>query len=116
MDIIVTVPKGELGNIEKEDAWIAEMHKQGKTTFSFWSMPRKPVDIKEGDRVYFVVDGFVTCYHEFIGFVYDFTCEVTGRFWSGLNLKMRNPPIWLKKPFPMKGFRGFHYVREPIPS
>ena len=111
MDIVVTIPKSEVENIKREDEFVAQL--QGNAV-QFWAVPRKPKDLKVGDKVYFVENGYVTCYHIFIGYVYDPVCEVTGRVWSGLNFLLRCPQVRLEKPVPMSGFRGFHYVREPI--
>lgn len=111
MDIVVTIPRKEYRNIIKEDEEVSRLNNQA---VQFWSLPRKPKDIKVGDRVYFIEKGHITCYHKFIGFIYDPVCEVTGRVWAGLNLLLECPFTPLKNPVPHKGFQGFRYVKERI--
>lgn len=110
MDIVVTVPKSELKNVSREQKWAAEVG--AKKTVCFWKVGREPKKLKPGDRVYFVHDGMIVNYNEFIGCDWDCHCEVTHRDWPGLNLVMKNPETWLKHPVPMKGFQGFRYLKE----
>ena len=107
MHIMVTVPKGEKANIAKEDLWAK---KQKETVLQYWKVSRPPKRLEAGDRVYFVEDGHIRYYHNFLGIVQDFKCEVTGRFWPGTNLKMTYPETILERQVPMKGFRGFRYT------
>jgi len=109
VDIVVTIPKREAQNIAREDEFVAQM--QGHAV-QFWSIHNKPKNLIVGDRVYFVENGYITCYHIFIGYVYDPVCEVTGRLWSGLNLLLRCPQVKLENPVPMKGFQGFRYIER----
>lgn len=107
MDIVVTVPKKEMVNIEKEDEYISQMDGH---SVQFWSLNKKPKDLNVGDRVYFVENGKIAYYHRFLGYVYDPVCEVTGRVWHGLNLLLECPSINVDGSYPMKGFQGFHYI------
>jgi hypothetical protein len=109
VDIIVTIPKTEVQNQKAEDAFVAQLHNQA---VQFWKIHVKPVKLNKGDHVYFVDDGFITCYHTFIGYVSDPVCEVTGRVWWGLNLLLACPATYLKTPIPKKGFQGFHYTER----
>jgi len=109
MDIVVTIPRSEAVNTKKEDEFVSEL--KGNAV-QFWSVHRKAKELKVGDRVYFVENGFITCYHKFLGYVYDPVCEVTGRLWPGLNLLLECPCVLLINPVPKKGFQGFHYVER----
>ena len=108
MDILVTVPKKEAVNTVAEDAFVAS----NPDSVQFWSIGRKPKKLNVGDRVYFVENGFITCYHVFLGFIQDPVCQVTGRVWRGLNLLLKCPAINLPIKLPCKGFRGFRYKDE----
>lgn len=108
MDIVVTVPKREMANISKEDAFV----QKNKGAVQFWSMARRPTKLEVGDRVYFVENGFVRYYHEVIGFAKDQKCQVTGRVWKGCSVMLRCPETKLTKPIPMKGFQGFRYINR----
>ena len=108
MDIVVTIPKSEASNTKLEDEFVSEYKDEA---VQFWKMGRKPKDLNVGDRVYFVENGNITCYHEFIGYIYDPICEVTGRSWPGLNLLLRCPSVAIKH-IPYKGFQGFRYLER----
>lgn len=112
MDILVTIPKREMNNIKKEDAWLKNQ-KPGEAV-QFWSMSRIPKDIHAGDRVYFVEAGAVRYYHELLSISNESSmkCEATDRVWGGPALILTCPPVTLKNPVPMKGFQGFRYVER----
>lgn len=116
MDVIVTIPKSEYGNIEKEIAWAKKLGKRQKRTASKnWTVSRAPKHIDDGDRCYFIRNGMITHYREIRGvqeFDHGFTCEVTDRDWWGPYLELDVMPVVLKKPVPMKGFQGWRYLRE----
>lgn len=109
MDIIVTIPRKEKKYIEAEEEWAKKVK---GPYWEFWRVGRRPAKLEFGDRVYFIEDGQITCYQIFEGFEEDFTCEATGRFWPGLNLRMQAPAIELKNPVSMRGFQGFRYTKE----
>ena len=111
MDIMVTVPKTELKNLEREDNYAKE---NDNNIVQYWSISKKPKGLNIGDRVYFVENGYVRYWHEFIGFESDAMCEVTGRVWPGLNLVLKYPETKLKTPVAMRGFQSFHYVKDRI--
>ena len=106
MDIMVTIPKNKLKDIEKEETWA----KKQINAQCFWSISKVPKKLKSGDKVFFVENGMIKSYNIFIGIDYDCICEVTGTKWPGLNLIMKAPSVTLEKPIPMKGFRGFRYT------
>jgi len=112
MDIVVTIPRSESSNIKKEDDFVSKVNNQA---VQFWSIGKRPKELYVNDRVYFVENGFVTCYHKFLGFVDNPVCEVTGRHWSGLNLLLECPCVNLSNPIPKKGFQGFRYIERLEP-
>jgi len=107
MDLLVTIPKSETGNQVKEDVVVSQFK---DAVVQFWKVPKKPTKLNVGDRVYFIEQGFITCYHIFKGYIQDPVCAVTGRVWFGLNLLLACPPVYLKTPIPHRGFQGFHYT------
>lgn len=111
MDIIVTVPKSELKNVAKEEAW-AEKNANDHHCTCFWKMGRLPKNINPGDRVYFIHNGHIVNYNVVTGTDYNAYCEVTGRDWDGPCLVMKIPSVPLKNPVPMKGFQGFRYTER----
>jgi len=114
MDIIVTVPKREIINVEAEEKWAHELSdKDREFAFCFWSLKRQPKKLEPGDRVYFVHNGQIVNYNEFTRYQEDDEyCEVTDRWWNGPMLVMKIPSIPLKHPVPMKGFQGFRYTER----
>jgi len=114
MDIIVTVPKKELKNVDAEEKWSHDLtEKQRKSAFCFWSMNRRPKRLEPGDRVYFIQNGFIVNSNEFLRYEEEGEyCEVTDRYWKGPILVMDITSIPLKKPVPMKGFQGFRYTKR----
>lgn len=107
MDIIVTIPKTELENIQQERAFAD----QSEDAVQYWSVGRKAQNLNVGDRVYFIENGQITNYQVFLGYVYNPVCEVTGRTWPGLNLLLKCPSIFIK-PVAKKGFQGFRYIER----
>jgi hypothetical protein len=109
MDIVVTIPQSEMKNIRQEEEWAK---KQTGPIQEFWKVGRRAKKLNHGDRVYFIVNGMIKYYHIFLGYEEDFTCEVTGRFWPGLNLILQHPATRLKNRIPMRGFQGFRYIER----
>ena len=110
MDIIVTVPKSELKNIAEEREWAKT---DQKSALKYWKVSRIPKHLKPGDRVYFLENGQVTCWQEFLGVdETEFECEVTERNWGeGTFLVLKHPVRKIRGPI-MKGFRGFRYTER----
>ena len=109
MNIVVTVPKSEIKNIADEDQHIAD---NPGAWMQYWSLKHIPQKLKEGERVYFIENGYIKYYHIYLGWVRDFTCEVTNRFWPGINLQLQYPEVPLQNPIPMRGFQNFRYLEE----
>lgn len=124
MDIVVTVPRTEIENILKERAW-AQQEGEEKAQ-KYWRISKRcsdtiPKNLQPGDRVYFVENGKITCWQEFVHRdFYDgselepgFECEVTDRDWGpGTYLVLKHPVHMLEHPVPMKGFQGFRYINR----
>lgn len=105
MDILVTTPKSEHETAKQE----GEAVENGE---GFWFRSfKKRVNVKVGDRVYYVDNGVITGY----GVVFDIeTGDMVddaheGKVWKGTHLKQREWH-WLKTPIPFKGFQGFRYI------
>jgi hypothetical protein len=110
MDIIVTIPKGEISNIEKEDNYASNLITRDMVPIQYWKVGRVPKNLNKGDRVYFVLNGAIKYYHEFLGLVENPKCDVTGRVWEGVNLILKYPEVKCDE-IKMKGFQGFRYVK-----
>jgi len=108
MDIVITVPKTELKNVAKEEAW-AKKQDPG-VAVCFWKIRGQPKKLEPGDRVYFIHNGVIVNYNIFKHIDWDITCDVTGRLWEGMCLVMDVPSIPLKRPVRMKGSQGFKYI------
>jgi hypothetical protein len=98
-DIVVTIPKSKLAEVEAEEADVERRLASGEgedLNLYYGQMGRVPkVPIR---RIYFVWNDAVRAYHEV--------------------LSVEGPRIWMKAkihtvdPIPMKGFRGYRYYQE----
>ena len=111
MDIVVTIPKSRLAQVEKEEAQVAELLAKGVAVNFFWSLGRKPKKLEVGDRCYFVWDGAMRAWHEVVGFGADKQCETTGIFHPGFCVILAPEIHTIDVPIPMKGFQGFRYFK-----
>lgn len=107
MDIVVTIPKSEYDNDDRETA----LFNSDKDYIQFWTMSKLPKSIKVGDRVYFVKHGEIESSMQ----VYDIElnaeniCEVTERTWKGCTLYMTDLRDERHLGIKVKGFQGFRY-------
>lgn len=110
-DIIITLPSKILwADYERE----LEQAKAGATLH--FKVSRFPTDTKVGDRCYLVHNGYVHGWMAITGFSEkSFTCEVTGKEWNGRFIERSGPFHFIIPGFPMKGFQGWRYLREPMP-
>lgn len=106
MDIVVTIPKTEYANDDRE----TEYFLSDPDAYQFWVMKRIPKKLEVRDRVYFVrgnkIESSMQVYD--IHFDVKTKCEVTGREWHGCTLYMYD----LKQEnleMEVKGFQGFRY-------
>ncbi len=116
MDIITTTPKGENENSAAEAKFVNEHGSHYFRTF-----PRRPKLLKEGDKIYFVENGYVTGYGEIFEIVQldhynieNVMCLTTGRLWGqrGYWLIKYDNWTWLERKIPYKGFMGFRYIHR----
>lgn len=122
MDIIVTTPKSEMVNAQRE---AADCLKAGSGQYFrvFRRSGSFPVFVGVGSRVYYVEDGFIRGFaivaslgrgmRDTWGRREGFTCATTGRFYpcdSGGGVVFMNADSWQWiEPVPMKGFQNFRY-------
>ncbi len=110
MDIIVTTPKKEIENSNEEGKWAEKNGGHWFRVFHF-----KP-DINIGDRIYFVMNGFIVGYGILMHSPYQTidgeTCDVTERVWGkdGDWVLEYNDWHWLDNQIEFKGFEGIRYV------
>lgn len=105
MDIVVTIPKTEYENDDKERIDVQE-----KRLVQFWMLARRPKRLNVGDRVYFVKYGRIESSMKVIEIKVrsKMTCETTGREWSGsCQIVMDNRQA--ETGIEAKGFQGFRY-------
>ena len=113
MDIIVTTPKSQMAAAAQE---AADARCAGAGTEYFRSFPRAyaPGQLRPGDRIYYVEDGFVR------GFAvvshieqsqFPMQCQTTGREWPAGYYAFMQADSWRWiRPIPMRGFQGFRYA------
>ncbi|KOS64640.1 hypothetical protein FJQ98_14185 [Lysinibacillus agricola] len=104
MDIVVTIPKNEYENDDRETA----VFDQGGYE-QFWQLSRRPKNLNIGDRVYFVKNRRIESSMgvKRIEEKTTASCDVTNRNWSGCLIFMDD----LRQEYipNIKGFQGFHY-------
>jgi hypothetical protein len=106
MDIVVTIPKSEYKNDDKE----TEFFNDNPNSVQFWVLKRFPKNLNIGDRVYFIKNGIVESSMKVIKLETDAKqeCDVTNRVWSG-NCIYMNDLKYENNPVKTKGFQGFRY-------
>ena len=119
MDIVVTIPKSEYKNNDKERRVQKTLRNLiNEESFGFRVFNKKP-KAQVGDRIYFVRDGIVSYSKEIfevVGTVCDLNngislvCDVTGRTWNGkcaVYFKDERDESHLS--IQCRGFQGFRY-------
>lgn len=107
--IVVTIPKSETNNLKKEDEFLQE--NEGT---QFWNLKKNPSNLNIGDRIYFVEEGYITCYQIIDDIVKDMHCDVTDRDWTGTNLILSKEIYNLLNKISYKGFQGFRYINDDL--
>lgn len=104
LDIIVTIPKYEYENDDRE----TNVYEQGGNE-QFWQLYKRPKRLNIGDRVYFVKNGCIESSMRVIQIKEKATatCEVTHRTWSGCLIFMDD--LQQENIQGINGFRGFRY-------
>lgn len=106
IDIVVTIPKSEYENDDRETQDMLD-----RDLVQFWTLSKMPRRLKIGDRVYFVKDGKIESSMKVVDIIENstMTCETTGRTWSGRcqiimdDLRIEHLNIQVR------GFQGFRY-------
>jgi hypothetical protein len=97
-DIVVTIPKGKLAEVEAEEADVDRRLSSGETGITYyWAMGRLPKE--QPRRIYFCWDGAVRAYHDVMGMG-------AGRVHMAPQVNPVDPPR------PMESFRGYRYYSE----
>lgn len=98
MNIVVTIPKAKLREIEAEEADVARRETNGETNICYyWQMSRVPRI--QPNRIYFVWGNAIRAYHDVIGME-------PGKIFMATKINE------LDKPIPMISFRGYRYFDE----
>lgn len=100
MDIIVRVPKDQIGHFWEEPP--------ADAAYEYWRLPSKPSKTTgaSDDRIWFVIDGQIVAAASILGFWDDPEIRV---FWSVSEFKKLDAPVKAEK----VPFRGYLYM--PIP-
>lgn len=107
MDIVVTIPKSEYKNDDKETFDIIN-----KDLAAFWTFKRAfPKDLQKGDRVYFVKHNKIDNSMIVTDFCseYQQICTTTNRTWQGYIVMLDNLRDERDLNITVKGFQGFRY-------
>lgn len=104
MDIVVTIPKSEYANDDKETS----VYEQGGYE-QFWQLSKRPTKLNVGDRIYFVKHGRVESSMQVVRIETNSTglCDVTNREWRGCLIYMND--LKIENGIETKGFQGFRY-------
>jgi hypothetical protein len=105
MNIVVTIPKDRIKQVEEEEADVARRIAAGEQGMCYyWTLPTLPRECPE--RIYFVWNGAVRAWHEVIQMVTDIPRN---------KIFMRPEIHSLSFPIPMRGFQGWRYFVQPSP-
>jgi len=108
MDIVVTIPKHEYTNDDRETKDFLET----EGSCQFWVFKsRKPAKLAVGDRVHFVKNGRVESSMKVIEIRENVVqvCNTTGRSWGGRCIVFMNDLQYHETIIESKGFQGFRY-------
>jgi hypothetical protein len=112
-DIIVTTPKSEMRNAERE---AGDCLRDGGGEY-FRYMGVRP-GCEAGDRIYYVEDGYVRGFAIVARVAHERCprrCDTTGGWWSAGWYVFMDATSWQWiQPIPMKGFQGWRYARKHI--
>jgi hypothetical protein len=107
-DILVTTPKGEMGNAARE---AADCIAAGGGRYFRRFGSGYPEWLHEGDRVFYVEDGAIRGFAvvcEILVVVMGLKCDTTGRQWGpGVYYFMQAASWHWIKPIPYAGFQGY---------
>lgn len=108
MDIIITLPsKTDWKEYQKE----LDLVKDKSHVMNF-KVPFLPKKADVGDKCYLCYRNKIIGWMEITGFVDgEFDCTTTGKNWEGNFIQRSGEFHHLSTKIPMKGFRGFKYVK-----
>jgi len=107
-DIVVTIPKTvNWSDYEKE---LEAAEKGSILNFKVRAFPKTSI----GNRCYICYNDNIIGYHFISKFSEkDFQCQITGKFWQGKFIE-RTGKFHKINPVPMKGFRGYKYLKYSL--
>lgn len=109
MDIIVTTPKTEIASAAKEAADAIA----GKVEYYFRRLSKLPSNLKVGDKVWYIEDGYIRGYAivSAISNEQGQQCNTTNKnYASGVYVWMRCDSWTWIKPIKFKGLQGYCYA------
>jgi hypothetical protein len=106
MDIVVTIPKTEYENDDKETRDTLENGYQ-----QFWTLSKRPKRLSIKDRVYFVKRNKIESSMRVLDIKHNSSmlCETTGRMWNGICQIVMDDLRTEQLDLSVKGFQGFRY-------
>jgi hypothetical protein len=106
MDIVVTIPRSEYLNDERETNDL--LH--DPDLLHFWTLAKRPAHLRVGERVFFIKDGRVESSMRVVEIQMDSAtrCETTGRIWSG-RCQIFMDDLRVEQGPESRGFQGFRY-------
>lgn len=112
MDIVVTIPRSEYENDDKE----LQDYLSNDGMSMFWTLSTKPKQSSIGDRIYFVKNDRIERSMRIIEIKMGSTtrCETTGRNWSGRCQIIMNDLRKEHFNHTVKGFQGFRYLKTIV--
>jgi|SRR5690554_354940 len=115
MDIIITIPKTEDYNTWLDECKATANNENSRINYCIGRsyLPKKT---EPGEKCYVVYKGYIRGYHiiDKLCWRNGFICETTGRYWHEGNYIIRKGKYHKIKPIPMKGFRGWKYLKHEI--
>ncbi len=111
-DLLVTTPKSRMAEAAQE-AEDAKQYGGDTLYFRFFGQHSAPKNVKPGDRIYYVEDGFVRGFAVVESWAWKTgqDCDTTGRrYTTGFYAFMRADSWQWIKPVAMTGFQGWRYA------
>lgn len=109
MDIVVTIPKSEYENDDKE----LRDYLSHDGVLMFWTLPVVPKQLEIGDRVHFVKNNRIERSMRVVEVKVDsdMTCETTGRRWGGKCQLVMDDLRMEQFDKEVRGFQSFRYLK-----
>lgn len=113
MDILVTIPKSEYENDDRETL---HMESDGSLV-QFWSMGVLPKGLHVGDRIYFLKHERIESSMRVIDIQVNgdkIQCQTTQRLWRGNVVLFLDDLRTENHAVRMRGFQGFRYLQKVL--